>query len=108
MRLRIWSTLLLNLTPLAAQNAGSQPVHRQVVYTRIHADDVEAGKTGAGLQLPRGASVTADPSLVISGKASIHMPPNAVVATNPAAVNLAGNTVDIVEYQYRILNRGVG
>lgn len=80
-----------------------------MVYTRIYADDVEAGQTGnvgPGLQLIRSASVTTDPSLVISGKASIHMPPNSEVITNSAAVNMAANTVYIVEFQYRILNRG--
>jgi uncharacterized protein (TIGR03437 family) len=109
MRSTFWPTLLLNLTPLAAQNAGSQPVHYQVVYTRIYADDVEAGKTGnvgPGLQLIHSAGITTDPSLVISGKASIHMPPNSEVITNSAAVSMAGNTVYIVEFQYRILNRG--
>lgn len=101
--------LLLTVTSLAAQNAGSQPVHYQVVYSRVYADDVETGKTGnigPGLQLPRGASVTTDPGLVISGKASIDMPPNAVVATNSLVVNMAPNTIYIVEFQYRVLNRG--
>jgi uncharacterized protein (TIGR03437 family) len=102
-------TLLVTPTLLLAQSPNNQPVHYQTIYTRIYADDVEAGKTGnigPGLQLLRGASVTTDPSLVISGKASIHMPPNSVVATNPPAVNMAGNTVYIVEFQYHILNRG--
>ena len=73
MNSKFWSVLLLTLSQAAAQTAVSQPVHYQVVYTRIYADDVEAGKTGnlgPGLQLPRGASVTTDPSLAISGKAS--------------------------------------
>ena len=79
MRFRLPVALLLTVISLAAQNAGGQPVHYQVVYSRVYADDVEAGKTGnigPGLQLIRSASVTTDPSLVISGKASIHMPPN--------------------------------
>jgi uncharacterized protein (TIGR03437 family) len=104
-------TLFAASTSLLAQSPNNQPVHYQTVYTRIYADDVEAGKTGnigPGLQFPHGASVTTDPSLVISGKASIHMPPNAEVITKPASVNMAGNTVYIVEFQYRILNRGSG
>ncbi|HLY17192.1 MAG TPA: IPT/TIG domain-containing protein [Bryobacteraceae bacterium] len=106
---RFLFVLLLTPMLLPAQSAGNQPVHYQTVYTRIYADDVEAGKIGdigPGLQLLRGASVTTDPSLVISGKASIHMPPNTEVITNSPAVNMAGNTVYIVEFQYRILNRG--
>src|SRR6266852_3195987 len=106
---RFLFALLLTPTFLPAQSAGNQPVHYQAVYTRIYSDDVEAGKTGnigPGLQLPRGASVTTDPSLVISGKASIHMPPNSEVITNSATVSMAGNTVYIVEFQYRILSRG--
>jgi len=101
--------LLLIPTFLTAQIAGNQPLHYQAAYTRIYADDVEASKTGnigPGLQLIRSASVTTDPSLVISGKASIHMPPNSEVITNSATVSMAGNTVYIVEFQYRILNRG--
>ena len=102
--------LLLTVTSLAAQNAGSQPVHYQAVYTRIYADDIEAGtgRVGPGTGLPHGATVTTDPSLVIAGKASIHMAPNGEVITNPSIVNMAGNTVYIVEFQYRILNRGSG
>jgi len=109
MHFKLPLALLLILSSLAAQNAGGQPVHYQAVYTRIYADDVEAGKTGnvgPGLQLIRSASVTTDPSLVISGKASIHMPPNSEVITNSAVVNMAPNTVYIVEFQYRILNPG--
>lgn len=111
MRFRLPLALLLTVTFLAAQNAGSQPVHYQVVYSRIYADDVEAGKTGnigPGLQLIRSASVTTDPSLVISGKASIHMSPTSEVITNSAALSMAPNTVYIVEFQYRIVNRGSG
>ncbi|HKW98119.1 MAG TPA: putative glycoside hydrolase [Bryobacteraceae bacterium] len=96
-------------TFVTAQSAGNQPVHYQAVYTRIYADDVEAGKTGnigRGLQLIRGAGVTTDPTLVIGGKASIHMPPNSEVITNSTTVNMAGNTVYIVDFRYRILNRG--
>lgn len=111
MRATFLFTLMFPLMPTfgTAQSAGNQPVHYQAVYTRIYADDVEAGKTGnigPGLQLIRSASVTTDPSLVIGGKASIHMPPNSEVITNSAAVSMAGNTVYIVEFQYRILNRG--
>jgi len=103
--------LLLAPTFLPAQPGSNQPVHYQAVYTRIYADDVEAGKTGnigPGLQLIRSASVTTDPSLVISGKASIHMSPTSEVITNSAALSMAPNTVYIVEFQYRIVNRGSG
>lgn len=108
--MRYLFTLLVTPTLLLAQSPDTQPVHYQSVYTRLYADDVEAGtgSIGPGLQFPHRASVTTDPSLVISGKASIHMPPNAEVITNSAAVNMAANTVYVVEFQYRIVNRGSG
>jgi hypothetical protein len=59
-----------------------------------------------GLRLLNGASITADPTVVLDGKASIRLKNFATVATNPVAVALSGNTTYVAEFSYRILNPG--
>lgn len=61
---------------------------------------------GAGLQLLNGASVTAESAVVLAGRASIRLKNFGTVATNPAVVQLLGNTTYIVEFQYHILTYG--
>lgn len=76
--------------------------------TAIATEDCEesAPTVGPGLQLQNGAAVVTDPALVIGGKASVRLRNYGELTTNPTAWNLAPNTTYIVEFQYRILNRG--
>ncbi len=62
---------------------------------------------GSGLSLSGGLMVT-DPSLVLSGSASVRLRNGGALQTNPAILPLAGNTTYIVQTQYRILNPGSG
>ncbi|HLH32640.1 MAG TPA: hypothetical protein VKY31_15680, partial [Terriglobia bacterium] len=62
---------------------------------------------GSGLVL-NGGSIVTDPSLVLSGKASIRLQNGGGFQTNPATLPLSANTTYILEFQYRILNPGSG
>jgi hypothetical protein len=60
---------------------------------------------GSGLRLIS-SSITSDPALVISGKASIRLTNSGTIASSSAGLQLLGNTPYIVEFQYRILKPG--
>ena len=100
----------VGLCPLLLLHTASAQTRFQVQYTSVYFDDVEAmapaPTLGPGLQLSHGASVTSDPSLVITGNASIRLKNYAAVATNPSALPLSANTTYIVEFRYQILNYG--
>ena len=58
---------------------------------------------GPGLVLVGGGTVTTDPSLVIAGKASVHLTSGGGITTNPTAIPLAGNGTYVFEFDYRVL-----
>ncbi len=71
------------------------------------AEDAEAiaPTLKSGLQL-QNATVTTDPSQVISGKGSVLLNNGGGFVTNPTKVPLAGNTVYTIKFDYRITSRG--
>src|SRR5215831_7778757 len=66
----------------------------------------ENGELSARLHTNGTASVTTDPSQVVDGAASLQLANFASLETNPAALSLSPNTYYVVEFKYRILNRG--
>jgi uncharacterized protein (TIGR03437 family) len=65
-----------------------------------------APTVGPGLQLQNGASVVTDPTLVVSGQASIRLTNYGAIATNPTTLPLSANTIYIVQLQYHTLSPG--
>ena len=61
---------------------------------------------GSGLVLDGGGTVTTDASLVIGGKASVHLTSGGGIVTDPKAIPLAGNGTYVFEFDYRVLLPG--
>jgi uncharacterized protein (TIGR03437 family) len=103
--------LVLLGAPFARGQGVPPPLRWSAQYTPIYFDNFETATgsalgPGSGLVLSTGASVTTDPSLVISGKNSIRLTTNAILSTNPAVLQLPPLTTYIVEFRYHLLNYG--
>ncbi len=99
-------SLLIACAPEAIAQTTQNPSYWQAQYTPIYVNNI-APSLAPGLQLQNGAAVVTDPALVISGQAaSIHLTNYGTISTDPAVVQLSGNTTYIVEFQYRILSPG--
>lgn len=97
-------TATLRLTVAPRPGAGVSGVQKVVTYTQVYADGLEG--TGGGLVLSHGAVPIADPALVLDGMGSVRLSGYGTISTDPATVQLPGGGTYLIEFRYRILDRG--
>lgn len=80
----------------------------KAVYIQLHFDDFESGGLDPAFEFSEwgDAVITGDPDQVIEGDYSLRLSRNGFIKTNPDILPLEGNATYLVEFDYRILDRG--